>query len=124
MFIMRRDKLIQIIREMVPHGKYHFERDFILPEYNAGNLKVNVYPFHNVALFNQSVDEYFVNNMKLLDADVRRSLFRSEIPIYTKVRDAVPTLRLQRPGGQLPHCRRLPSVRQGGKLCHLPRGRH
>ena len=91
MFIMRRDKLIQIIREMVPHGKYHFERDFILPEYNAGNLKVNVYPFHNVALFNQSVDEYFVNNMKLLDADVRRSLFRSEIPIYTKVRDAVPT---------------------------------
>lgn len=92
MFIMRRDKLIQVIREMVPHGKYHLERDFILPEYNAGNLKVNVYPFHNVALFNQSVDEYFVNNMKLLDADVRRSLFRSEIPIYTKVRDAVPTL--------------------------------
>ena len=89
---MRRDKLIQVIREMVPHGKYHLERDFILPEYNAGNLKVNVYPFHNVALFNQSVDEYFVNNMKLLDADVRRSLFRSEIPIYTKVRDAVPTL--------------------------------
>ena len=92
MFIMRRDKLIQVIREMVPHGKYHLERDFILPEYNAGNLKVNVYPFHNVALFNQSVDEYFVNNMKLLDADVCRSLFRSEIPIYTKVRDAVPTL--------------------------------
>ena len=29
---------------------------------------------------------------RLLDADVRRSLFRSEIPIYTKVRDAVPTL--------------------------------
>ena len=74
------------------HGKYHLERDFILPEYNAGNLKVNVYPFHNVALFNQSVDEYFVNNMKLLEPDVRRSLFRSEIPIYTKVRDAVPTL--------------------------------
>ena len=92
MFIMRRDKLIQVIREMVPHGKYHLERDFILPEYNAGNLKVNVYPFHNVALFNQSVDEYFVNNMKLLEPDVRRSLFRSEIPIYTKVRDAVPTL--------------------------------
>ena len=77
MFIMRRDKLIQVIREMVPHGKYHLERDFILPEYNAGNLKVNVYPFHNVALFNQSVDEYFVNNMKLLEPDVRRSLFRS-----------------------------------------------
>ena len=84
---------IQIIREMVPHGKYHFERDFILPEYNAGNLKVNVYPFHNVALFNQSVDEYFVNNMKLLDAGrAPQPLPQRDPPIYTKVRDAVPTL--------------------------------
>ena len=92
MFIMRREKLKQVIREVVPHGKYHLERDYLLPEYNAGNLKVNVYPFHNVALFNQSVEEYFDNNMQLLNADVRSSLFRSEIPIYTKVRDAVPTL--------------------------------
>ena len=102
MFIMRREKLRQVIREMVPHGKYHLERDFILPEYNAGNLKVNVYPFHNVALFNQSVDEYYANNMKLLEADVRSSLFRSEIPIYTKVRDAVPTLFGQH--GQAANC--------------------
>lgn len=102
MFIMDRKKLISVIREMVPHGKYHLERDYLLPEYLEGRLKVNVYEFHNVALFNESVQEYFDNSMALLREDVRHSLFRSEIPIYTKVRDAVPTLFGQT--GQAPNC--------------------
>ena len=102
MFIMERKKLISVIRDMVPHGKYHFERDFILQHYLEGRLKVNVYPFHNVALFNESVLEYYNNSMALLKEDVRRSLFRSEVPIYTKVRDAVPTLFGE--NGQAPNC--------------------
>lgn len=92
MFLMERKKLISLIRDMVPHGKYHFERDFILQHYLDGRIRVNVYPFHNVALFNESVLEYYNNSMALLKEDVRHSLFRSEVPIYTKVRDAVPTL--------------------------------
>ena len=102
MFIMSRKKLISVIRDMVPHGKYHFERDFILQHYLDGKLKVNVYPFHNVALFNESVLEYYNNSMALLQEDVRHSLFRSEVPIYTKVRDAVPTLFGET--GQTPNC--------------------
>ena len=102
MFIMSRKKLIEVIREMTPHGKYHFERDFLLPQYHEGKLKVNVYSFHNVALFNESVEEYYENNMRLLSEDVRHSLFRSEVPIYTKVRDAIPTLFGQ--NGQAPNC--------------------
>lgn len=102
MFIISREKLINVIHEMTPHGKYHFERDFLLPQYNEGRLKVNVYSFHNVALFNESVEEYYDNNMSLLDEDVRRSLFRSDVPIYTKVRSAVPTLFGQ--NGQAPNC--------------------
>jgi len=102
MFVIRRDKLMSIIREMVPHGKYHFERDYLLPQYNEGKLKINVYPFHNVALFNESVLEYYNNSMMLLHEDVRHSLFRSEVPIYTKVRDAVPTLFGMK--GEAPDC--------------------
>ena len=102
MFIIRRDLLMRTIRELVPHGKYHFEREFLLPQYNEGKLKINVYSFHNVALFNESVLEYYNNSMALLNEDVRHSLFRSEIPIYTKVRDAVPTLFGQK--GQAPNC--------------------
>lgn len=91
MFVMSRKLLIDTINETVPHGKYHLERDFIMEEFNAKRLSVNVYPFRNVALFNQSVESYFKNNMAMLEQSVRRSLFRSEVPIYTKVRDEVPT---------------------------------
>ena len=91
MFVMSRKKLIETIYETVPHGKYHLERDFIMDEFNNGKLSVNVYPFQGVALFNQDLESYYKNNMALLDQNVRNSLFRGELPIYTKVRDEVPT---------------------------------
>lgn len=102
MFIWKREALIGYIKEMTSHGKYHLERDLLLPQYNAGKLSINVYPFHNVALFNECVEDYYRNNMLLLREDVRRSLFRSEVPIYTKVRDAVPALIGQH--GEAPNC--------------------
>ena len=58
MFVMSREKLIEIIHELVPHGKYHLERDFLLGYYNDHKIKVNVYQFHNVALFNENVEQY------------------------------------------------------------------
>lgn len=91
MFVMERKHLIGIINEMVPHGNYHFERDFIMNLFNKGTLKVNVYDFAGAALFNDSVETYYKNNMALLDGAVRNGLFRGEVPIYTKVRDEVPT---------------------------------
>ncbi len=91
MFVISRELLINTINETVPHGKYHLERDFVMEEFNAGKLTVNVYPFQGVALFNQSVESYFKNSMCLLNSEVRRSLFSGEVPIYTKVRDEVPT---------------------------------
>ena len=91
MFIISRKLLIEAIRRMVPHGKYHLERDYIMGGFNSGVLSVNVWSFDGVALFNESMQEYYANSMALLDADVRRGLFHSEIPIYTKPRDEVPT---------------------------------
>ena len=90
MFVIARKKLIEIIRESVPRGKYHLERDYLLPQYNEGKLKIHVYPFHNVVMFNDSTVEYYKNSMRLLDEDVRHGLYRSEVPIYTKVRDDMP----------------------------------
>ncbi len=59
MFVIAREKLIEIIRESVPRGKYHLERDYLLPQYNEGKLKIHVYPFHNVVMFdNDSTVEY------------------------------------------------------------------
>lgn len=91
MFVMRRDRLIETIKELVPHGYYHFERDYLMNTFNRGELKLHVYHFQGTALSNDTMEAYYRNNMKLLDADVRQSLFRGEVPIYTKVRDEVPT---------------------------------
>ena len=102
MFVIARDKLMEVIREAVPRGKYHLERDFLLPQYNEGKLKINVYPFRNVVLFNDGIEEYYKNSMKLLSEDVRHGMYRSEVPIYTKVRDAVPTLYGE--NGRTPNC--------------------
>jgi len=92
MFVVKRQKLIEVINELVPRGNYHLERDFIMSQCNEGKLKLNVYNFQGVSLFNDSVESYYKNNMALLNAEVRNSLFRGEVPIYTKVRDEVPTL--------------------------------
>ena len=92
MFVIERKKLLNIIHELVPHGKCYFERDFVLPQYNEGKLSVNVYSFQNIALFNESLQQYYTNNLSLLDQEVRHSLFQTSLPIYTKVRDSVPTL--------------------------------
>lgn len=91
MFIISREKLIRVIREYVPQGKYHLERDYILAGFNAGTVSVNIINFDGVALFNESLQEYYKNSMKLLDGAVRRGLFHSKIPIYTKPRNEVPT---------------------------------
>ncbi len=92
MFVMKRAQLIEVIKELVPHGYYHFERDFLMNVSKMGRIKVNVYHFEGVALSNDTVEAYYANNMKLLEGDVRKSLFKGEVPIYTKVRDEVPTL--------------------------------
>lgn len=102
MFVMRREKVIEIIHELVPHGKYHFERDYLMEYFLHGKITVGVYTFSNAAIFNNDIESYFHNNMALLDSEVRHSLFRSNIPIYTKIRDAVPT-RFGK-NGKAPNC--------------------
>jgi glucose-1-phosphate adenylyltransferase len=89
-FIMKRELLIDATRHATSRGMYHLERDFILRAFYKGELNVGVYCFQNVALFNESTEEYYKNNLALLDEPVRRSLFRSGSTIYTKVRNEVP----------------------------------
>ena len=91
-FVMGRKRLIEIIKEAVPRGNYHLERDGIMTMFKDGQLSVRVHDFAGQMLFNKSVTSYYENNMALLNAEVRKGLFQGDVPIYTKVRDQVPTL--------------------------------
>ena len=90
-FVMKKDWLIGQVKEHVARNKFHMDRDLILGGWQKGAVSVNVYPFEGVAMFNESIEEYFANSLSLTKKEVRSDLFSANHPVYTKVRDRVPT---------------------------------
>ena len=90
-FIFSRQLLIEAIEESYIKGLAHLERDYLQKKFNEGSLKIDTYPFEGVVLWNEDIRSYFANNMALLSENVRKSFFDIERPIYTKVRDEIPT---------------------------------
>jgi len=90
-FVLNKKKLIKWVKDMVARDKYHMDRDLVMGGWRRGQIGVNVYPFEGVALFNESVEEYFANSLSLIKKDIRHDIFNGRHPVYTKVRDRVPT---------------------------------
>ena len=90
-FVLRKSWLKQQIKECVARNQYHMDRDLVMGLYQKGIATINVYPFEGVALFNETVEEYFRNSLSLVDKDIRHDLFGAHHPVYTKVRDRVPS---------------------------------
>ena len=90
-FVLNKKKLIKWVKEMVARDKYHMDRDLVMGGWRRGQIGINVYQFDGVALFNESVEEYFNNSLSLIDKDIRHNIFNGNHPVYTKVRDRVPT---------------------------------
>ncbi len=91
MFIMNRQALISVVTECVESGYYHFEKDFLQKYFNEDRLSVNLYEFEGVVLKNRNIESYLKNNIKLIDEEIHKGLYKSSAPIYTKVRDEIPT---------------------------------
>lgn len=91
MFLMKKDTLINVVEQCVSAGFYHFEKDFLQKYFNEGKISVNVYEFTGTVLRNRDIATYLKNNLKLTNEEIRKDLFKSASPIYTKVRDEIPT---------------------------------
>lgn len=91
LFVISRKLLMHHVKEAVARSLYRFERDFVLKQFREGNLSVHVYEFQHVALSSDTTEEFFQNNLALIEAEVRHDLFGGRHPIYTKVRDRVPS---------------------------------
>lgn len=91
MFIMNREHLISIVEECVSAGFYHFEKDFLQKYFNEGKISVNVYEFKDTILRNRDIATYLKNNLRLTEENVRNEIFKQASPIYTKVRDEIPS---------------------------------
>lgn len=90
-YVVAREKLIELIRTCTARGQYHFERDLIQSHFNRGELTVNLHAFHDTVLRIRSVEDYFRGCLSLVDQNVGSALFRSDRPIYTRVNDEVPS---------------------------------
>jgi len=90
-FVLSKKWLANQVREHIAHNLYHMDRDLVLGQWQKGNISVNVYQFKGAAMYNESVEEYFRNSLALIDKKTRHDLFHYNHPVYTKVRDRVPT---------------------------------
>ena len=89
-FVFNKKWLIEQVKECVARNLYHMDRNLVLGGWNRGSVSINVYQHEGVALYNESLSEYYKNTLSLLDKDVRSDLFGGAHPVYTKVRDRVP----------------------------------
>ncbi len=90
-FVLNKKFLVKSVQEMIARDKFHMDRDLVLGGWNRGVVSVNVYPFEGTAMYNESIEEYYRNSLALADKDVRNDIFGGAHPVYTKVRDRVPT---------------------------------
>ena len=90
-FVLSRKWLVEQVKEHIAHNLYHMDRNLVLGLWQKQELTINVYPFQGVAMFNESVEEYFANSLAIVDKKIRDDLFGGNHPIYTKVRDRVPS---------------------------------
>lgn len=90
-FVLSKKFLAASVKYLIARDKFHMDRDLVMGGWQHGRVSVNTYAFEGVAMFNESVEEYFANSMSLIKKDVRADLINGAHPVYTKVRDRVPT---------------------------------
>ena len=86
--VISRELLIDLVNEASLLGKEYLERDVLLPKLNKLNVRGYKYDGYTACI--TGLKSYFDENMKLLDDYNQDALF-GKAPIYTKVRDRVPT---------------------------------
>ena len=91
MFVLSKKWLIHQVQEHIARNLYHMDRDLVLGLWQKGQVSINVYRFKGEVMYNESVQEYFHNSLALRDKKIRHDLFHYNHPVYTKVRDRVPS---------------------------------
>ncbi len=87
-FVIGRKFLIDLAAEAASRSLYSFEVDVL--QHRTKELEIIGYEYKGDYEQIDSVAAYYKANMKLLEQPLRRSLFNSESPIYTKIRDEAP----------------------------------
>ncbi len=89
-FVMTKEKLVELIHAGAHNINAGSFSNVIFNE--TGNLYINTYKYEGFVFCINTVSSYYRSNMRMLSSDVSDALFRSERPIYTKIKDEPPTI--------------------------------
>lgn len=88
MYIMKKDLLVDLIKDCQARGGLDFIKDIIIK--NISTLKMYGYPYKGYAARVDCVKSYYKHNMELLRPEKREELFFKAGLVYTKVKDEAP----------------------------------
>ena len=90
-FLIRRELLIELADRAVSRAQYHFTRELLQQAIHDGTLKVYGWKNDSPAWRLDSTQAYFECNADLLRPEIRRQVLRADRPVWTKMRDEMPT---------------------------------
>jgi glucose-1-phosphate adenylyltransferase len=88
--VISRELLIDLVSEAISRDERDFSVGGLLKMHR--HLRIRGHEYEKLVLRINSIPTYFASSMRLLEPDVRRELFGSGLPVYTKVKDEAPTL--------------------------------
>lgn len=88
--LIRKALLERLIGDAESYAYTSFEKDII--QKNVSTLNIYGYKIDEWNFTIDSMESYFAANMALLDKASRKELFKTDSPVYTKVRDDMPVV--------------------------------
>lgn len=90
-FVLSKTWLMAQVEAHIARNRYHLGRDLVLGLWQKQEATVHIFSYEGLVMYNHTVEEYFQNNLRLTEKNIREDLFSRKHPVYTKVRDRVPT---------------------------------
>lgn len=87
--IIKKELLLEIVHNCMSANALNFRKNLL--QDNVGKIKMYGYEFKGHMALVHSAEDYFEENMKLMNKEIRDELFDLSRPIYTKVRDDAPS---------------------------------
>lgn len=87
--IINKDLLLKLATEADEDGLVSFAREVMAPK--VKELKIYGFEHNEYVAVMDNTATYYAESMALLEKEVRQQIFNKERPIYTKVRDGMPT---------------------------------
>lgn len=88
-YILKKKLLIDLVNDLIPRGKYNFDRDVL--QALCGKLNIMAYEYSGYYSRIYSLGSYYSASMELLNPENLGKLILKKKPVYTKVRDDAPS---------------------------------